>query len=335
MRILFITNYVEGVGGISVQVKLQKDKLTDDGHDCRIVSTKGSASKRIKAFIWILFNGRKFDVFHIHACSGTGFFPAIVGIISGRLLHRRIVLTYHGGGAEYFFKKRTKLVRYFLSRTNQNIVLSGFIGNIFDRFDLPYTIIPNIIELESSRFRKRTTFKPKFISIRSLTTTYNVECTVRAFKTVLLYYPESRLLLLGDGDLRIPLESLTVELGISEQVEFKGQINNAKIYDFLDSTDIMVSSSHFDNMPVSILEGFNAGLLVIASNVGGIPFMIHDGENGLLFEDGNASNLAEKMIYAIEHPAEASAITDAAYYSLAQYSWENCREKLIHAYTGS
>lgn len=335
MRILFIANYAEGVGGISVQVGLLKEKLAKDGHECRIVSTKGSVWKRLKALFWILFNGRKFDVFHIHACSGTGFFPAVVGVSTGRLLHRRTVLTYHGGGAEGYFKKRKSLVRHFMTRTGQNIVLSGFIGNVFDSFGLPYTIIPNVIELEGSRFRKRTSFKPEFISIRSLTATYNVECTLRAFKAVLQKYPESRLVLLGDGDLRMSLESLAAELGISEHVEFKGQVSNAEIYDYLDKTDIMVSSSRFDNMPVSILEGFNAGLLVIASKVGGVPFIIQDGDNGLLFEDGNYTELAGKMIYAIEHPAEVSAMAEAAYSSLVQYSWENCRDRLIRAYTGS
>ncbi len=334
MHILFIANYVEDVGGISVQVRLLKKKLDGDGHECRIVSTKGSVWKRLKAVLWILFNGRKFDVFHIHACSDKGFFPAIVGITTGRLLHRRTVLTYHGGGAEGFFKTRTKLIQRYLTRTDVNIVLSGFIGRIFDQFDLPYTIIPNVIVLDHAHFRKRTTFKPEFISIRSLTATYNVGCTLRAFKAVLQKYPESRLVILGDGDLRMSLESLAVELGISEHVGFKGQVSNADIYDYLDKTDIMVSSSRFDNMPVSILEGFNAGLLVIASNVGGVPYMIHNGENGLLFENDNDSELARKMVYALEHPVEASAMTEAAYNSLAQYSWENCREKLLHAYTG-
>ena len=334
MRILFITNYTEAVGGISVQVRKLSDNLAGEGHTCRIVSTKGSPLKRMKAILWILCNGRKYDVFHIHACSDKGFFPAVVGVIAGRLLRRRTVLSYHGGGAETFFKRRTGLVRRYLTKTDRNIVLSGFIGDVFDRYELPYTIIPNIIEFDGGLYRKRTLFSPKFISIRSLTATYNIECTLRAFKSVLQKYPEASLVLLGDGDSRSALEAYADCLGLSGHVEFKGQVNNADIYGYLDKADVMVSASRFDNMPVSVLEGFNAGLLVIASNVGGIPYMIRDRENGLLFESDNDGELAEKMIFAVEHPSEASAMTGKAYESLAVYSWESCREKLMRAYSG-
>lgn len=333
MRILQIANFEEGVGGISVQVSMLRDKLRSEGNTCDILSTKGASVKRIKAAVALLSMGRKYDVFHIHACSDRGFLPAILGINVGRLLKKRIVLTFHGGGAEGFFKRKQNLVKRYLNRTSANIVLSGYIGRVFDRYGIPYTIVPNILESDDSSFRARTKIKPKFISIRSFTETYNIKCTLKAFQAVQEKYPEATLTLLGGGPLKSELEQYVIDNHL-KNVFFVGQVPNTEIYRYLDDADIMVSSSRFDNMPVSILEGFKAGLLVIASNVGGVPYMIEDGQNGLLFENKNDRQMAEKMIAAVEHPEATIRMIENAHHCLDAYKWESCREKLLALYKG-
>ena len=333
MKILLISNFEEGVGGISVQVSALRDKLRGEGHACDILSTKGATAKRVKAVFALLFKGRRYDVFHIHACSDRGFLPAILGINIGRLLKKRIVLTFHGGGAEGFFKRKQGLVKRYLSRTSANIVLSGFIGRVFDQYGIPYTVIPNMLESDDSAFRARTEIKPKFIGIRSFTETYNIKCTLKAFDAVLKKYPDASLTLLGDGPLRTELEQYVSDQHL-QNVTFVGQVPNTEIYRYLDDADIMVSSSRFDNMPVSVLEGFKAGLLVISSNVGGVPYMIEDGKNGLLFDRDNDTQMAEKMIAAVDHPEATLRMIENAHHCLDAYKWENCREKLLALYKG-
>ena len=333
MRILQIANYKEGVGGIAVQVKRLADNLCHDGIECDILSTKGSLFNRVKAIVSLLYRGNRYDVFHIHCCSYRGFFPAIVGVVVGRLLKKRILLTYHGGEAEAFFKKRTRLVRCILSKTSTNIVLSGFVGRIFDQYSIPYTIIPNIIEFEKDSYSERSIIHPFFISTRSLTETYNIGCTLKAFKIIKLKYPEARLMILGDGPLRESLERYVVDDHISD-VRFVGQVKNEEIYDYLSQVDIMVSSSHFDNMPVSILEGFNAGLLVIASNVGGVPFMVEDGIDGYLFEDDDSEMLAQKMSFAIENQELSKRMIQKAHEGLSRYSWLENKNKYLQLCQG-
>ena len=331
MKVLQIANYKEGVGGISVQVKLLKDKLLAEGCECDIISTKGSAWQRFLSIASLLKIGKNYDIFHVHACSGRGFLPAIIGISAGRLLGKRVILTYHGGGAREYFERRTKLVKHYLTRTSANIVLSDFIGSLFDRFGLKYTIIPNIIELDAGHFKKREVIHPHFICIRSLSATYNIECLLRAFKAFQNDRPDAVLTLLGDGPLRSQLESF-VESQDIKNVHFMGQVSNDAIYDQLDQADIMVSTSRFDNMPVSILEGFNAGLLVIASDVGGIPYMIENGKNGLLFESNDDKMLAEKMAYAVENQELSITMIANARKSLDRYSWENSKGRLLDLY---
>ena len=334
MRILQIANYVEGVGGISIQVKILHDKLRSEGFECDIVSTKGSLRKRIRSINWLLFHGKDYDVFHIHACSNRGFFPVIIGVSVGRLYGKRLILTYHGGGAEQFFRRSPRIVKYYLSKTDQNIVLSGFVGAIFDQYAIKYCIVPNILEMDTRRFRKRDRIRPKYISIRSFTDTYNIKCTLKAFKIVRAVFPEASLKLLGDGPLKEQLESFVREEDI-KGVSFIGHIDNHCIYNYLDMADVMVSSSRYDNMPVSVLEGFNAGLLVIASRVGGVPYMIEDGYNGLLFEDNNANEMAENMINAILNQDSSLFMIENAYHSLDRYRWEVVKDSIIPIYRGA
>lgn len=329
--ILFICNYRANVGGISGQVEILERKLKEEGYSCDIISTNGSFIKRGKAVFRILFNGAKYDIFHIHACSWGGFFPAVVGITIGRLLNRHIVLTYHGGGANAFFSRKKRFVRHFLRKTDANIALSGFIGGEFNRIGLPYVVIPNIIELDEKRFRIRSKVMPKFISIRSFAETYNIPCTLNAFIIVKRQFPQAELTLLGDGPLRQSMEQFVERNGIKD-VTFIGKVDNNQIYKYLDQSDVMVSSSRLDNMPVSILEGFNAGLLVVSSKVGGVPYMIEDGVNGYLFENGDYNEMAEKMIRAISDQERFIDITEKAHKSLSYYSWPSVKEKLLSIY---
>lgn len=104
---------------------------------------------------------------------------------------------------------------------------------------------------------------------------------------------------------------------------------------------LVIGVSHFylynnnstdDYMPVSVLEGMNAGLLVISSNVGGVPYMIDDGVNGLLFCSKNEEALAEKMILVVEKQEKSKAMIHEAYQGLGKYSWESVKRKLLPVY---
>lgn len=331
MKVLQIANFKPGTGGISGQVEKIHACLDKEGIDNAIFSVKGSIWYRLKAFFKLAATGKHHDVFHIHTCSYGGFLSAVMGVTMGKLLHKRIVLTYHGGGGLAFFEKHHRFVRFFLTKTDQNIVLSGFLASIFGKFGIPYTIIPNIIEFDNSKFKERKVLSPNFISIRSLEPLYNIPCILKAFQIVKKTVPEAKLLIVGGGSQRDCLEQYVLQNNIAD-ITFTGRVDNSQIYEYLDKSDIMLSAPTIDNMPVSLLEAFNAGLLVISSNVGGIPYMIEDGKNGLLFESNSAQQLAEKMIFAINNPEQAHTMTQAANNSLWKYSWEQVKPKLFEAY---
>ena len=362
MKVLLICNYKPGVGGISGQVELLQKHLREEGHTADIFSTKASIMRRLLIPFRLLSVAKHYDVLHIHCCSGWGFLPAVLGISVGRGLKKRIVLTYHGGGGEKFFEKHHKLLKHHLTRTDANIVLSGFLAKVFDKHQLPYSIIPNIIELDESHYRQRDVLKPHFICMRAHEPLYNIPCILRALQKVLTELslteksesirisqselkelsepisqteknelPEATLTLVGDGSQHETLMQMANEMGLKDVI-FTGRVDNSEIYKYLDHADIMLSAPTVDNMPVSILEGMNAGLLVISSNVGGVPYMVEDGKTGYLFPSDNSDALADLMIKAVRQQAESKNIIREAHQAVNTYRWENIKEQLYSIY---
>lgn len=331
MRVLLICNYKPGVGGISGQVELLQKHLRSEGHSAEIFSTKASVLQRLLLPMQLLREACGYDLLHIHCCSGWGFLPAVVGITVSRWLKKRIVLTYHGGGGEKFFDEHPRLVHHFLTRTDANIVLSGFLAKIFDKHHIPYTIIPNIIELDDSQFRIRETIRPRFICTRAHEPLYNIPCILKAFQLVQKEIPEASLTLVGDGSEHENLMKLSRELNLNNVI-FTGKVDNHEIYRQLDLANIFLSSPTIDNMPVSVLEAMNAGLLVISSCVGGVSYIIKNNTSGLLFESDNHEELAQKMLWAVANQTVTKTIIQQAHRAVGDYRWENIKEKLYTVY---
>ena len=331
MKILLVCNYKKGVGGISGQVEILQRKLTEEGHVADIFNTKASVWKRLLMMPRLCCKASEYDVIHVHCCSNWGFLPAVLGVNAGMKLGKRVVLTFHGGGGDRFFDHYPRLVRHYLSRTDVNIVLSGFLANVFKIHGLPYTIIPNIIELEDQQYRQREAVKPNFICTRAHESLYNISCILRAFQRVQRVLPEATLTLVGDGSLHQQLMRQAKCLGLSH-VTFTGIVDNKEIYHYLDRCDVMLSAPMADNMPVSLLEAMNAGLLVIASRVGGVPYLIDEDKTGLLFESDNDEELAAKMLWSVSNPNKVKEILIQANQKVCDYRWENVRNKILSVY---
>jgi glycosyltransferase involved in cell wall biosynthesis len=332
-KILIIANYQHSIGGISVQVDLLHTYLnSEQGCIADVFSLKGSIVKRIFLILKLLITARKYDVLHIHACSDRGFLPAIVSAYVGKFYRKRTILTYHGGGADAFFAKKINLVRNTLCKFDSVIVLSGYLKKIFDYYNLPCITIPNIAEFDANLYRVKTNIEPKFISVRHLRELYNVKCILKAFEKVKKVIPSATLTILGDGDQKEMLQYWVIEHNLKDVI-FVGAVPHDKMNEYLSQNDIFLSAPKTDNMPMSILEAYNAGLLVISSNVGGVPYILKNNETGLLFESDNAEELAVKMIQAVQNKQRSIEMIHSAYQSLDMYKWENIREKLYKLYS--
>lgn len=333
MKILFVCNYRAGVGGISGQVEMLQQKLREEGFVADVFSTKASVLKRLALMPRLRRIARAYDIIHVHCCSSWGFLPAVVGVRVGKNMGKRVVLTYHGGGGERFFERHPRLVRHYLTRTDANIVLSGFLAGLFQKHGLPYVVIPNMIEIDDNLFRQRDVIRPNYICIRAHEPLYNLPCIFRAFQRVQQVRSDATLTLVGDGSQHQQLMRQAEQMGL-RNVTFTGRVDNKEIYRYLDQCDIMLSAPTADNMPVSLLEAMNAGLLVISSRVGGVPFLIEENETGLLFASDRDEELADRMLWAVSdmNTNKVKEILIQANHKVRDYRWENVKVKILMVY---
>ena len=101
-----------------------------------------------------------------------------------------------------------------------------------------------------------------------------------------------------------------------------------------DAADIFLNSSNIDNMPISILEAFAAGLPVVTTNAGGIPYIVADGETGLLVQREDHEALADRAIRLLEDPELADRIASKAHEQSRNYRWVAVRKGWLEIYRG-
>ena len=100
--------------------------------------------------------------------------------------------------------------------------------------------------------------------------------------------------------MRSTIENHVQKLGLSEKVQFLGYQNN--ILEILRSMDIFILPSLWEGMPNAILEAMAAGLPVVATNVGGTPEVVVDGETGFLVPPRDPEALANAIKLLIDDP---------------------------------
>jgi len=109
----------------------------------------------------------------------------------------------------------------------------------------------------------------------------------------------SKLLIIGEGELKKDLGKYILQENIAS-VKFLGHIKGERLKTTIrNSLFAILPSEWYENCPYSVLEAFALGKPVIGSNIGGIPELIEDGVDGLLFEPGNAEDLSAKISYLL------------------------------------
>lgn len=104
----------------------------------------------------------------------------------------------------------------------------------------------------------------------------------------------AKLLIVGDGEKRHKLKSFTEKLGIKEDVIFTG--NRTDVPDILKTSDIFALTSHFEGLPVAIIEAMVFGLPVVGTDVYGINEAVIDGYNGFLVSLTDSNTFASRLV---------------------------------------
>jgi glycosyltransferase involved in cell wall biosynthesis len=274
----------------------------------------------------------RFDVVHIFSASYFSFLLAPTpAILIAKLYRKPVILNYHSGEAEDHLERWRRVVLPVFGLADRIVVPSGYLVAVFARFNIEAEAVFNTVNLDEFAFRDRRPLRPVLLSNRNLEKRYNVECVLRAFRLVQRRAPESRLIVAGDGAERSRLEKLVDELGLAG-VEFAGAADPREMPGLYSRADIFVNASVVDNMPLSIIEAFAAGLPVVTSDAGGIPYLVSDGENGLLVSQDDCESLARAVLTLLDDGDLAERLIAAARADSEKYTWKSVRKgwKKIH-----
>lgn len=120
--------------------------------------------------------------------------------------------------------------------------------------------------------------------------------------------PHVRLVAVGDGVDAPEFMSLADELGLADRVEWKGVLPHDDVAMMMRECDLLCLPSYTEGRPNVIVEAMASGLPVIATRVGGIPDMVHEGETALLHDPGDVEALSECLDTLAQEPALRSAM---------------------------
>ena len=101
--------------------------------------------------------------------------------------------------------------------------------------------------------------------------------------------------IIGNGDQRRNLEHLSKELGLTTRVTFHGLTSDEELRATLARASLFVIASVAELQSIATMEAMASGLPIVAANAVALPHLVHDGENGYLFEPGNVDDLVAKL----------------------------------------
>ena len=138
----------------------------------------------------------------------------------------------------------------------------------------------------------------------------NHESLLRAFAKLLPVVPEAWLVLVGDWERRPMLEALAGSLGIRDRVKFLGcRLDVPELYPVF---DVYCLPSHYEGMPLTVLEAMSAGKPVVGTRVVGIQEVITDGQTGLLVAPNDPPALAQALLRVRRDAGLGPRLADAA-----------------------
>jgi glycosyltransferase involved in cell wall biosynthesis len=264
-------------------------RLIARGYECLLVSNKLNRFHRLADILATVWKYRsRVDVVCIQTYSGSGFFIADLASALATWLKLPVIMHLHGGGLPEFIEHSPNWCRRVFKRTQTMIAPSGFLAQAIASIGFDAVMIPNAIQLENYPFRHRTATKPNLLWMRTFHEIYNPLLAVDILHDVKKTHPNAVLTMAGqDRGLMASVKDRAQKLGVTDSLRLVGFLGmQAKQQEF-SKHDIFLNTNRVDNMPVSIIEAAAFGLPIVTTSVGGLPYLITDGEDGILIKDND------------------------------------------------
>lgn len=345
LKITIVAPSMRKVGGQSIQAKRLVEALSDDinfeinflPNDPETIFQNVKILRTIftslKFWLLLLTNLPKTEIVHIFSSGTTSYIiSTLPPLFISKLFRKKTILNYHTGEAEEHLKNWKLTAKPTMKWFDKIVVPSQFLVDVFAKYGLKAEVVYNFVDTEKFKFKKRQKLRPIFLSNRNFEAYYNVGCIIRAFAEITKVVHEAQLTVAGFGSEESKLKQLVIDLDL-KNVKFVGRIPNDEMPKLYDSADIYLNASTVDNMPLSLIEAFAAGIPVVSSNAGGIPYLITHEKNGMLIAMNDCKSLANEAIRLLNDKDLAQNIIKLAHLDSEKYEWQKVKKDWVDFYT--
>lgn len=282
-----------------------------EGYSVRMTSATPNRALRLVDTVKSLLAWRQqIDLVILMVFSGPAFAMADVASLVTRWTGKPLVLWLHGGNLPEFSLHHPHWVRRILRRGHLIVSPSDYLAHHFRGFGFPVRVIPNVLSIENYPFRVRSSVQPRLLWMRTFEDIYNPGMAVRALGRLKQEYPLATLTMAGqDRGLLEPTRRLAVESGLGESIRFVGFLDLAGKQQEFSVHDIFLNTNQVDNMPVSVVEAAAFGLPIVATAVGGLPYMLEHEKTGLLVASEDVQGMADAVVRLVREPGLAARLS--------------------------
>jgi L-malate glycosyltransferase len=275
------------------------------------------------------------DVILVNVYAHRAFVYESAAILAAWCWNKPCVVLLHNGDMPNFVTKWRRFSRWVLSFPNVVLVPHAFLAETLTARGFRVDgIVPNFIDLASFTFRERAALRPRFVYLRGMYSYCNPCMVIRALDIIQRRYPDASLTLVGpEGEHSRSSRELVRSLGL-QHVQFRGQLPHPEIPGLAADHDIHLHANRVDNMPVSIIEMWACGLPTVGTRVGGMPYLMRDGEDGMLVASDDHQAMAAACLKLLEDAEVARTLSRNGRARAETFTWEQVRPLWINILRG-
>ena len=251
------------------------------------------------------------DIIHIHSSFGLSFYRKMPFIYMASWGKKPIINHIHGADFNAFYKNASKKkkaqVRKVYGKCSMLIALSDEwkerLSQIVPEWKIK--VIENYSVLNEDAIEERMSRNCNYTVLFLGELGHRKGCydIPNVAEKVLKEIRSTKFILGGSGHLKdeMAIKKLFEDKNIIDCVEFPGWVRDEKKDKLLREADVFFLPSYNEGMPMSVLDAMGYGLPIVSTNVGGIPKIVHDGENGFCCEVGNTDSFAKAIIALLQN----------------------------------
>lgn len=306
-KVLIVATSPKSRGGITSVIKAHIQGGLCDRYNCKWIATHIDTSK-FRAFFYFLWGLISFlfflptaSIVHIHLSEPSSAMRKLVFFTLAKVSGRKVVIHFHSFSPNTTVNGNKQwLYRYMFRKADRVIVLSKMWEEaVCKAFNINNVIVlynPCVAVVSENQYEKQ-----KYILYAgALIARKGYADILRAFAKIASLHKDWKLVFAGNGEIEDG-KRISKELGLEEQCVFLGWINGEEKDKVFKESSILCLPSYAEGFPMAVLDAWAYGIPVITTPVGGIPDIVIDGINGLLFNPGDETELTQKLQLLIEN----------------------------------